>query len=198
MRKRARSLARRPSQANIIAGFLLIGWGGKEALESGTLITNSDFRKILVGTSDSLRTQVLWQLRQWAFGNEDQLCERVLPFLHDVWPRHRALKTPLLSSHLVELALNSGDLFPDVVVAILPRLVPIRGGHLRIALDVGDERHLARRFPSSMLELLWAILADDVSQWPYKATDILGLLETAPETVADPRLSELRRRRAQY
>jgi hypothetical protein len=46
-----------------------------------------------------------------------------------------------------------------------------------------------------MLELLWAILAEDARQWPYKIEEVIDLLEAAIETRADPRLSELRRRR---
>jgi hypothetical protein len=47
-----------------------------------------------------------------------------------------------------------------------------------------------------MLDLLWAILAEDTALWPYKVEELLALLSEAPETRADPRLSELRRRRS--
>ncbi len=48
-----------------------------------------------------------------------------------------------------------------------------------------------------MLDLLWTILAEDATLWPYKIEETLDVLADAPETRADPRLSELRRRRSE-
>jgi hypothetical protein len=62
-------------------------------------------------------------------------------------------------------------------------------------LREGAEHHPALEYPAAMLDLLWAVLAEDATQWPYKVEDILDLLSEAPATRADPRLSELRRRR---
>lgn len=101
-----------------------------------------------------------------------------------------------MSVRLVDLALASGDLFPQVVAAILTRLVPVRNGLLRgFMMQAENEEHPARLYPAAMLDLLWAILAEDVSQWPYKVEEFFDLLAQAEETHADPRLSELRRRR---
>ena len=47
---------------------------------------------------------------------------KVLPFFKQVWPKQRALHTPVMSSHLANFALDSGDLMPAVVELILPRL----------------------------------------------------------------------------
>jgi hypothetical protein len=57
------------------------------------------------------------------------------------------------------------------------------------------ENHPALIYPAAMLDLIWAILAEDATPWPYKIEDVLDILSEAPETRADPRLSELRRRR---
>ena len=109
---------------------------------------------------------------------------------------HRALRTPEMSTRLVELAMESGDLFPQDVAAIEPRLVPVRVGMLReFRLRSEGDDHPARIYPAATLDLLWAILAEDASLWPYKIEDLLDLLSEASETRADPRLSELRRRR---
>jgi hypothetical protein len=59
----------------------------------------------------------------------------------------------------------------------------------------GTENQPARRYPMPTLNLLWAILADDPREWPYKIENMLDLLAELPETTGDPRLSELRRRR---
>jgi hypothetical protein len=196
--RRALERSRRRSEATIMGGFLLIGWGGdSNVLAPEQLITSEEFREILVDADDDLRSQILWQLQQWSKRADGRWWARVLPFFRDVWPRHRALRTPELSSRLADFAFESGELFPEIVAAIAPRLVPVRGGFSRITVaDGAAENHPDQRYPAAMLDLLWAILAEDASQWPYKIEEVLDMLEAAPETRADPRLSELRRRRS--
>lgn len=194
---RAMSPTRRRAEANVIGGFLLAGWGGDpDADPPEQLVTSTELREILVETDDDLRGQVLWHIEHWSADPEGMWRGRLVPFLTDVWPNHRSIRTPEMSTRLVDLALASGDLFPQVVEAILPRLVPVRGGMLRgFMLREGKDHHPASIYPAAMLDLLWAILAEDTTQWPYKIEEILDLLSEAPETRADSRLSELRRRR---
>lgn len=193
---RAMSPMRRRAEANAIGGFLLIGWGGDPDADSPEqLVTSVELREILVESADDLRGQILWYLEHWSAGPEAKWRVRLVPFLADVWPNHRAVRTPEMSARLVDLALASGDLFPQVVQAILPRLVPVRGGMLRgFMLRSEAENHPALIYPAAMLDLLWAILAEDATLWPYKIEEIFDVLAEAPETRADPRLSELRRR----
>ncbi len=194
---RAMSPMRRRAEANVIGGFLLAGWGGDpDANPPEHLITSAELREILVESDDDLRGQLLWHIENWSADTEGKWRARLIPFVKDVWPNHRSLRTPEMSSRLVDLALASGDLFPQVVEAILPRLVPVRGGMLRgVMLRDGTENRPASLYPAAMLDLLWAILAEDATQWPYKIEDVLDLLAESTETRADPRLSELRRRR---
>ena len=194
---RAMSPVRRRAEANVIAGFLLIGWGGNaDADPPEQLVTSAELREILVEGDDDLRGQVLWHLEHWSVDPQGPWRARLVPFLTDVWPDHRAVRTPAMSTRLVDLAMASGDLFPQVVQAILPRLVAVRGGMLRgFMLQSEAEQHSALIYPAAMLDLLWAILAEDATLWPYKIEETFDVLADAPETRADPRLSELRRRR---
>jgi hypothetical protein len=189
---------RRRAEANVVGGFLLIGWGGDpDADPSEQLVTNAELREILVESDDDLRGQILLHLEHWSADPDTKWRARLIPFLLDVWPNHRALRTPVMSTRLVDLALASGELLPQVVQAILPRLVPVRGGMLRgFMLRSDAKNHPALIYPAAMLDLLWAILGEDATLWPYKIDEILDFLAHVPETQADPRLSELRRRRA--
>src|SRR3954452_22246992 len=100
-----------------------------------------------------------------------------------------------MSSHLANFALASGDLMPAIVELILPRLVPVRNTPLRFESTSGTTGdHPARAYPAATLDLLWAVLGEDASSWPYQITPTLELLAQAPETTSDSRLSELRRR----
>lgn len=194
---RALSSVRRRAEANVLGGFLLVGWGGDpDAAPPEQLITSAELREILVVSDDGLRSQILWHLEHWSADTKRKWRGRLMPFLKDVWPNHRAMRTPEMSARLVDLALASGDLFPEVVEAILPRLVPVRGGMLRgFILREEAKNHPTLVYPTAMLDLLWATLAEDTTLWPYKTEDILDILSEASETRADPRLSELRRRR---
>lgn len=194
---RAMSPTRRRAEANVIGGFLLAGWGGDpDADPPEQLVTSRELREILVESDDDLRGQILWHIEHWSADPQGKWRVRLIPFLKEVWPNHRSVRTPETSTRLVDLALASGDLFPQVVEAILSRLVPVRGGMLRgFMLREGAEHHPALEYPAAMLDLLWAVLAEDATQWPYKVEDMLDLLSEAPATRADPRLSELRRRR---
>jgi hypothetical protein len=100
-----------------------------------------------------------------------------------------------MSNHLANFALASGDLMPTVVELILPRLVPTRNQSLRFT-STGEATadHPARAYPAATLDLLSAVLGEDVSSWPHRIDRTLELLAQAPETASDSRLSELRRR----
>ncbi len=85
---------------------------------------------------------------------------------------------------------------PEIVELIIPRLVPVRGVALNmLALKTESEDYPPRRHPRAILDLLWAVLAEDPKLWPYRIEIVLSQLAQMPETSADPRLSELRRRR---
>lgn len=196
--KRALSPMRRRAEANVVGAFLLVGWrGNPEADPPEQLISSAELREILVDSDDELRGQILWHLEHGLDEPDAWSRECLVPFLKEVWPNHRSLRTPEMSIRLGNLALASRDLFPRVVQLILPRLVPVRGGFLRGLLhDLEAEDQLARNYPKAMLDLLWASLAEDASLWPYKVEKVLDILAEAADTKADPRLSELRRRRA--
>jgi hypothetical protein len=186
----------RRGHSNVIAGLLLMGWdSAADADPPDRLISNVEFREILIHADDELRGQVIWTLGSWS-RPAGRWREQVLPFLTEVWPKQRALRTPGISTRLANFALASGDLLPTVVEAILARLVPVRGESLHGLALAGDaESHPARIYPKATLDLLWAILAEDPRQWPYQIEQVIAILAESPETATDARLSELRRRR---
>lgn len=182
---------------SVIAGLLLAGWGGgPDDEQPARLVTDIELREILIHADDDLRGQLIWQLKQWSSAGNGRWRERVIPFLNHVWPKQRSLRTAKVSAHLADFALASGALMPDVVELIVLRLVPVRGPSLSmLSLQEASEDYPPRRHPRATLDLLWAVLAEDPALWPYKIETVLFHLSQMPETSADPRLSELRRRR---
>jgi hypothetical protein len=186
----------RRRHTNVFAALMLGGWGGyKDTEQVERLITDVELREALIHTDDQFRSQIIWHLGKWASDKQGRWREQVIPFIKDVWPKQRALRSPTLSAKLVDFALASGELMPAIVDLILPRLVPIRGPSLyMLQLNSGSDDHPIQRYPRATLDLLWAILADDPALWPYKIEDVLEKLGQVPETSGDSRLSELRRR----
>ena len=187
----------RRNGSNIIAATLLAGWGGdNDADQPEQYISDIELREVLIVSDDELRGQVIWHLKQWSSDANGLWRKRVIPFFKRVWPKQRALRTPALSARLTDFAFACGDLMPVVVELIRPMLVPARASLLYPSLRKPNaEGHSALEYPRATLDLLWAVLGEDPQQWPYKIEDVLDYLATAPETSADPRLSELRRRR---
>lgn len=181
---------------NVLAGFIFGGWLNEKTLtEAAKQASNAEFREILIDTDEELRSQFIWHLEQLLTVDGGKWRDRIIPFLRDVWPKQRALRTSANSARLADFALESGDLMPEVVELILPRLVPVRSPNLRMILKDGSGDDPVIRYPRATLDLLWAVLAEDPRQWPYKIEDVLARLSQAPETSGDLRLSELRRRR---
>jgi hypothetical protein len=177
-----------------LAAFLLAGWGGAKDEAPGRLVTGIELRETLIHADDGLRGRFIWQLSKWAKADESWRGQ-VMPFLRDVWPKQRALRTQTLSARLAEFAMTSGDLMPSIVELIVPRLVPTRGVIFGVLQTKAADGYPPRRHPKATLDLLWAILSEDPGMWPYGVEELLGILEQESATSADPRLSELRRRR---
>jgi hypothetical protein len=70
----------------------------------------------------------------------------------------------------------------------------LRGGWVNYISSDASDSDPAKQFPAFVLDLMWAILAEDPQDWPHGALQMLDVLETMPETASDTRLAELRRR----
>lgn len=162
---------------------------------------DAELREILIHTGDELRTQMLWHLEHWILKPETRTgwSNRLIPFLTHVWPRQRSLHTSLISGRLADMALTIPEHFPEIVVAILPKLVPTTDILLKTNNLLNDtEESIIRNHPQALLTLLHAILPENRIHWPYESREILNRLAQQPETRDDPRLAELRRREQQY
>ena len=193
----ARQTDQRRNDASNLAGMLLAGWGDDEgAVDSERLISDVELREILIHAEDDLRTQMLWHLEHWTLEAGSRWGDRLMPFLTHVWPRQRDVRTALVSARLADLALAIPDRFPEIVEAILPKLVPTNGASLRISPSLATESSntIARRHPQALLNLLWVILVEDPVDWPYGVEKLFSQLAEKAETQNDPRLAELRRR----
>ncbi|MCG7403035.1 SIR2 family protein [Caballeronia zhejiangensis] len=179
--------------ANCLAGILLYGWvRRKDSAYSDPIISDVELREILIHAGDEFRAWIIWNVQQWIRNADLPLCENLLPFLEHVWPRQRTVRTAFLSGKLTDLALSAPDRFPDIVKAILPRLVPIHR-HSTMLSRVDVDEIIFTRYPTILLDLLSVVLSADPTTWPYGTGEVLDRLAMQPEAKDDVRLATLQR-----
>lgn len=178
-----------------LAGLLLAGWGNRNS-EGTRYVNNEELRRVIVEADDEFRTSLLFDLER--FSHDEDWKPNRLAFFNEVWPRHKRVNSPPVSARLAELICDSGDDFPEVLQAALPYLTPIDGerGALLPLHHTGDgSQILSERFPREALLLLWTILPENASSWPYGTGEaIQAIIKSDKSLLTDDRLIELRRR----
>lgn len=178
-----------------LAGILLAGWGTK--VDGSRFVTDEELRTTIIKGSDEFRSNVLGELER--FSDDVTWKNLRLEFLKDVWPQQKLVKSPSISARFVELICNSSDDFSRVLQAALPHLSKLEREYSALYQlrhpENEEGQSLAQRFPADALVLLWTVLPENVSDWPYGAGECLELIATADKDLqVDDRLIELRRR----
>ncbi|MDF1848783.1 MAG: SIR2 family protein [Parvibaculaceae bacterium] len=180
--------ALRRKHSEILSGIILAGWGSRHRGKS--LISDAEYRSILLGADDQFRAHTLWQLERWS--TDEKWSKQVVPFLRNVWPRQKKARTPKISGRLADLAIHQERNFPEVVSAVVPLIMRPDDGALTLYRLRSADSGVMRSHPDATLTLLYAMLAEDSSRWPYGAREILKELgKQKPKLMDDPRMAEL-------
>ncbi|HXE96378.1 MAG TPA: hypothetical protein VN642_08230, partial [Dongiaceae bacterium] len=176
--------------------ILLAGWGSIYEKTGERLIRNDEMRDILLKADDDFRGQVLNYLERWSSkSGKNNWTENLPIFFTEVWPRQKQAKSPKISAKLCDLAFISEEVFIVVADKILPlvTIIDVEGiflPHLRVTENNVFEKH-----PEKTLELLWAVLPENATKWPYGIEDVLAKIrEAEPSLLSDARFIELKRR----
>ena len=168
--------------------FLVIGCFWHQ--DNPAYISFDEARRALQQTDNVGRVHSINSLNHDLLNRDQEKWRRFgKPFLEKAWPKEARFRAERVSKELAELAVNAGDLFPEVVQTILPYLIPIsQGGTFvyRLTEQSGEKgAELPRRFPDATLALLDKLVSDNPDQIPYN-------LDTAIEMVAEakPRLRQ--------
>ena len=98
--------------------------------EEPSYMSFAEARQALQQTNTQGRVQSLFCLNRRVFNGDHEKWNRfVKPFLVEVWPKEAHFRTENTSKQLAGLAVDAGDLLPDVVQTILPHLVPVSQDH---------------------------------------------------------------------
>ncbi|WSH19056.1 SIR2 family protein [Rhizobium ruizarguesonis] len=185
----------------IIAGMLMAGWASFDS-SGNRLVSSEELRDLLTSTDDELRSHVIWQIERWseeatkAGPDPDQNWSRLLiPFLKEVWPKQKSVKSPLVSARLCDLAFSRRDDFEKVVDTILPLVSKVEGDQVFLPILTRSDKSVVDENPGKTLELLYAVLPDNVRAWPHGTEGVLKRIQDAePLLRTDIRLLELLRR----
>ena len=186
----------RRKHGEVLAGIILCKW---RSLIEGTeerCISDEEFRDILLQADDEFRSRVLWLLGKWSRDDVEETRSKwtaLLPeFLKDVWPRQRKANSSAMSVSLCQLVSYNEELFPNLVGIILLRLTKI-DNLSRHYFPLYD--NIAQKHPHQMLELLYAVLPDETSTWPFHIRKILASISEGDPTLrTNEKFLELKRR----
>ena len=178
-----------------LSSIIVAGWRSIIEETNNRCVSSEEFRAVLVQTDDEFRSHVLWQIGKQSRNAKESTkneWKSLLPeFLRDVWPYQRKAESSAMSVSLCDLVFSNEELFPELVEIILTRLTKI---------DVHDSRwskaeKFGKKYPCQTLDLLYAVLPDNVLGWPYDIEDIFtSISENEPSLKTDEKLLELKRR----
>jgi hypothetical protein len=189
----------REGRVQSLAFLALMGWITPDAKTEERCIHNAEFRDILLHGGDDFRSHILWhlqrELKDKDGNSRKEWLARAQEFFQNVWPHQRTVKNSAMSIRLCELVLSNSESFLTLVDVILPFLTKInRDFGLHLHLQYGDS-DIINKHPERLLTLLYAILSDEVSEWPYGIEDVLEKIGAADsDLLSDTRLQELKRK----
>jgi hypothetical protein len=185
--------SRHRRQNEALAGMLLAGWG-TEVKDGNRLVRDEELRQALIEGDEAFRLQVLWHLDRWSSEDVSGWRRKSLDLLARIWPLQTHAKSDAVSTRLAEFALEGGEHFPALVEAVLPLLRPIQNHDLRFSGLLHSESGLAKKFPRELLSLIYAVLPENASIWPWGIDQVIGQLSENVSLRGDARMTELRRR----
>lgn len=158
-------------ERNLVAN-LLVGWVAKPK----QLISDTELRDVLILSGDEIRRSVLWFIGNWAVETQEWK-DLVIPFLTDIWPKQRTVKTPQMSSALFRFASRLPEQFAAIIDLIAGRLVPLTRGHdIHLHCEVSDLDEVGIE---ALLTALNLLLPENRSEWPYEGKRIIDAMVTA-------------------
>ncbi len=179
----------------IVGQIILLNWGYKN--KGKKRISDEELRAVLLDAGDNFRSSILWQIRAYCEkGDQKPYWNRKRNrLLKKVWPLERRAKTAKTTARLIHLAISDELVFPRLAKVILPLLGKITQGQAMPLPSVGGNNRLIDKHPEAVLAILYKVLSESATQWPYKIEDTLDrIATTAPELTRDPRFKELQRR----
>lgn len=121
----------------------------------------------------------------------DYWTNRIVPYLHAIWPKTRDNISPAIAESLGHLCVAAQDAFPEALALLRAWLQP--PDHPDYLVHKLHESGLCGTFPEQALDFLSLVIGDQ-AQWPPSdlAACLGSILGRMPELHEDPRCERLR------
>ena len=91
--------------------------------------------------------------------------------------------------------LDDEDHFPELLDVVIPLMSRPNGTSSNVPHFGDKTQKVLRQFPEKFLAMVWEILPEDATKWPYGTIGTVDLIgDTDPALLHDARLIELKRR----
>ena len=180
-----------------LSSLILLGWLNRN--EGQRWISDKEFSIVLMAGSNDLRENILWQLWKWSSreGEDDPFKwhNELEQFFACVWPRTLYAKSSRASERMLQIAFSDADRLPRLAPVIRPRLAKLTRESFLIIDVHGETSAVIQKHPELVLDLLFAALSDEPSDWPFDMNKTLeALAKISPILAEDHRLVELQLR----
>jgi hypothetical protein len=184
--------------AKIIAPALSIIRGEQTEADWGMSV--QDVARALRTGPPCLRSGAAQLLKQWIHQLDDDRAVAwrtgIGPLMLNVWPRERTHHDRSLSPHFADLAVGSGDAFPDALEQLLPYMSLLEGHGGTHSIEASQ---VPEKFPRETLILLWKLFGPGTTSNLYGVPKILDRLVVAmPAIELDRRLQWLDQKATRY
>lgn len=180
---------------NNLAGMLLIGWGEVDSYSGKRFVSDNEMRSVLINSDESFRLMILSNLLRWLREEPTDWDEKILMFLEKIWPRHKKVKSALISARLCDLAFSSQRVFSKIVDIVIVLVGGSSTGQIQHLSFRTDKATIIDEYPEKVLDLLFVILPENTHQWPYGVNDVLDKIIADNSSLrANSKLIELKRR----
>jgi len=184
----------RSRHTEILAGFLLAGWSPSK--DGERVVSSEEMRALLLEGDEAFRLQILYSLDRWSDG-DGPWASHAVQFLREAWPKQKSIRTPRISARLCELALSQKQNFPEMAEVVSSLVTKVGDDRIFIPELRKTDETIAGQHPVEMLGLLYAVLPENRTHWPWGADAALNALaEKMPSIRSDPRFIELQGRQS--
>lgn len=178
-----------------LVALILSAWGISEGENEERWVPNSELRSMLLGSTDDLRSHILWQATRWTIDDQENWSPLLVELLGNVWPRENKVLSEATSVRLVEAAFSSETRFKELAEIVLPLITKFNSGYLHLPNFAKSSKEIVASHPRETLALLHAILPENVLDWPFEIEDTIRQIRQVDRTLnTDERLIELKRK----
>lgn len=143
-------------------------------------LTNNEMRNMLRSMSDITRNGFINWLGCVGRKNDNGWTDLVVPFINDVWPKDKRLKTSASVMEWIRILGGSGDSFPVVFEAVKELLIQVEMGAFPLYPFKKGDHSIVVSFPEQMLDLIDRITLNYPQ--PSYFSEVRKILDTVADT----------------